>query len=259
MKLFNSYVNLQLKKIIIIALIFLCFSSIGFCLYKVIYALLTKSATQANVKWAAKNYTKPYTPKTNFTKGMLFLTLDDFSPFNPQADLIEGEKYFVLKTLEHNEDSIMCLYGFFELMKKNPHQLNFKALHNFNGKKFEQYSQVTSKKLKYRVLQKHQLPEHLFNCKNWLHIDNTLHFLNHTQDYVKQIDIKLTKSKCNVIPSANLFSVQSENPNIAYFDYDHIANKLKLCIQKTGSVFVDYMTINSTKYEIQNLKIKQKF
>lgn len=259
LKSLNLYLSLKIKKIIIISSIFLCFSSIVFCLYKVIYALLNTHAMQANVKWSAKNYTKPYTPKTNFTKGMLFLTLDDFSPFSPQADLIEGEKYFILKALEHNEDSINCLYGFFQLTKKNSHQLNFKSLNHFNGKKFEQYSLVTSKKVKYRVLQNNQLPEHLFNCKNWLHIDNTMVFFNHNQDSVKQISMEFTKSKCTVVPSANLFSVHSENPNIAYFEYDHIANKLKLCIQKTGNLFVQYMTLNSTQYETQNLKIESRF
>lgn len=248
--------NFSFQKYVIIIAVILCFGSVAFCLYKVIFALITKPISQSKMGWSPQKYSKPFEQRTIHEKDVFVLKLVDFSTFSEQTSLVEGKNYFILKILEQNEEDISCLYGTFNLIKKHQQHLNFKSLNRFNGKKIEQYGIVLSKKIKYRILDIDQLPSRILNCKNWIHVNNRYEFLDQKMQTKKQVDIKFKKHKCIMIPSTNIIATQSSNPNVAYFEYNDITNKLKLCIQKPGDVFVRYMTVNSGNYEAQHLKIR---
>lgn len=131
-------------------------------------------------------------------------------------------------------------------------------LNTFSGKKIDQYAILTSQKIKYSILEKEQLPAKIFNCKNWLSIENSYKiFEQKNQKADNTTIIPFSKPKCTPLASANIIALRSDAPNIVYFNYDSMENKLHMCIKKSGNAIVHTMTLNSGKFHTQYLKIQK--
>lgn len=248
------------KQIVTLGIILICFSALAWCLFKVTYALLAKPiSTVSGSQWTSKNSSKKFEPKTTMVKGMFFLTMNDFMPSSAQVNLVEGNYYFITKTISANQNEAQCLYGIFQLVKKNPHQFNFKVFNYFSGKKFEQYALTLSKNIKYSILEQSQLPTKILNCKNWLSVHNTYNIsANNPQHIDETHSVLFSKPKCTIMPSANLIVVQSDSPQIVYFDYNHTQNKLYMCVKQTGHAIVRMMTLNSGKFQTHYFHVNKK-
>lgn len=245
------------KRFVIGSFVLLCFGSVAFCLYKVLYALITKPISQSKPNWSSQVHPKSNGFQTKLQTNMFFLQLKDFTPVSEQVELIEGKKYLIFKVLEHEEERTKCLYGSFELIKKNSQHFSFKILNHFDAKKFEHYAHFKQKIVKYRIVSQEQVASNTLNCKNWLNVRNMYQlFESDLESTHKNISVKFKQSHCSSVSGIHIVSAESLRPQLAYFEYNTVTNRLKLCVKKKGDAVVRYLTDSSVKYELQNLKIQ---
>lgn len=243
------------KQICTIGLILISFSAIGFCLFKVTYALLNTTIEKdngniSNWKPRSQSYPKDLKKNAHSMNSDFSIKLTEFLPIHEQASLKVGEKYYIIKDLNLGTAQTRCLYGVFQLDSKSVSHLNFHKIQIFQGKKLEYFASALSKSVHFSVLEQVQLPKNIMNCKNWVYIENSIGKINlEFVDVNRTSVMKYGVKKCKNLNLLNTVAVRSKSADLVYFQFDTVQNKLNMCANKIGNGIVEIMTLNSPDYQ----------